>query len=135
MTIPSTHAIGDTGHVADHNLIVGALTSLQASVDSLTTSGLPAGAVYVYVGPTDPAATMPYLWVDTSQSPPALNYVFYQASISAGSVIIDFGGSTFAGWFNPSSNPSTSSTNQTTPIPVSSFTYQFASKTFAGSTF
>jgi len=97
MTIPSTHAIGDTGHVADHNLIVGALTSLQASVDSLTTSGLPAGAVYVYVGPTDPAATMPYLWLDTSQSPPALEYVYYTAPVTTGRFTSQFASFSFAG--------------------------------------
>jgi len=97
MTIPGTHAIGDTGHVADHNLIVGALTSLQASVDSLTTSGLPAGAVYVYVGPTDPGATTPYLWLDTSQTPPALEYVYNVAAVNAGSFTTQFASTSFAG--------------------------------------
>ena len=97
MTIPSRHAIGDTGHTADHNLIVDTLTTLQATVNSLTTSGLPTGAVYVYIGATDPNATMPYLWLDTSQSPPALEYVYYTAPVSAGSFTTMFGSITFAG--------------------------------------
>jgi hypothetical protein len=97
MTIPGTHAIGDTGHVADHNLIVGTLTSLQASVNSLTASGLPTGAVYVYVGPTDPAATMPYLWLDTSQSPPALQYVYYTVPVTTGLFASQFASFSFAG--------------------------------------
>lgn len=96
MTIPTHHTIGDTGHVNDHNLIVDAITALQTQITSLTTSGLPAGAVYVYVGVTDPNATVPYLWLDTSQSPPALNYVYTSTPINLGKLAAGFAGAAFA---------------------------------------
>lgn len=97
MSIPTHHAIGDTGHVNDHNLIVDAISSLQAQILSLTTSGLPAGAVYVYTGSTDPNLTPPYLWLDTSQTPPALNYVYTSTPITAGRLINGYAMSSFAG--------------------------------------
>ena len=104
MTIPSKHTVGDTGHVNDHNAIVDTLTTMQTSITSLQTSitslsvaGLPAGAVLTYVGVTDPNVTPPYLWLDTSQTPPAFNYVFYQAPVNAGSFITQFASTSFAG--------------------------------------